>query len=372
MLCIICIFVNYLLPIRVYFLEYAMQNDQHDQKTNSELMTITETPHTTYEVQLPLEVVDAYDILPDRTQRLGGGLVNFTYLVETSEQKLVLQRVAHSTPPESTSDFDTYTQHLGAAGWNVPRLQPTLAGAPHFYDESNQLWRSMSHIECDEISPETLSTATLEQMGVLLARWHKTMAWLDHAPAYQIPYFHDTDHHLGQLRDKVNFLPNEECTLLAEQTLYAYHTLPPLPASPYQLVHGDPKMGNMLFRNGKPFTFIDLDTVLAAPIWVDMGDMLRSTIKLSKEKQQITVAENIAAVAAGYFDVAVPGVRLRTFTEKAVVATQRISLELIARYLNDIVDAHYFTWDDKTFVDRAQHHYAKAIPLWHNYQELSV
>lgn len=43
---------------------------------------------------VPVEVAEAFSISPERAIKLGGGLVNLTFAVESSDNRLALQRLS--------------------------------------------------------------------------------------------------------------------------------------------------------------------------------------------------------------------------------------------------------------------------------------
>ncbi len=325
------------------------------------------TPDTTDPI--PTEVMEAYEILPHRIRPLGGGIVNLTYLASTPDTKLVLQRLDPDTPAESFQDFDAYTDHLIKEGWEAPEINPTSSGQSYFTDSNKNIWRSMTYIECDEGRPVLSCDESLRNIGRLLANWHISMSSLEYSPKYQIPNFHDTDYHIGELASIQEELPIDEGKSLAEEIVLAREHLDDMPHSSEQLIHGDPKIANILFRKKLPFTFIDFDTVMRGTTWLDIGDVLRSIIKV--EACTSNEAQNaIRYTAAAYHETTSPEDNIDDFTDKARAATKLISLELASRYLVDIVKATNFTWDYNQFPDRASNHLDRARKQWEMFKKI--
>lgn len=319
---------------------------------------------------VPVEVAEAFSISPERAIKLGGGLVNLTFAVESSDNRLALQRLSPGTPESAIKDFAVYTNHLRSAGWTVPAIRQTTAGQAFAYDRHGGLWRGMDYLECDDHIPSSpLSQHLLEDTGSLLARWHQTMSDLDYQPCYQIPHMHDTSYHIERLQENLSSLP-DRCKILADRTLSTYASLDSIPVDSRQLIHGDPKLANMLFKDSRPFTMIDFDTVMYGPIWYDIGDLLRSIVKSDLSKLA-SAPETVRTVAESYLRASDSDQRPAEFIGKAVLAARHISLELTARYLNDIVEEDYFTWDEAAFESRADNHLSRAHDQWKVYESVT-
>ncbi len=319
---------------------------------------------------MPPEIINAYDLSPERTRKLGGGLVNLTFTAQTPSSQIVLQKLTPDTTADAMEDFAIYTKHLDDSGWEVPRIYPTADGDPYVFDNKSNLWRGMEYLEADEAAPASPRIKTLGQMGTLLARWHDTMENLDYNPQHQLPHFHNTDYCMTKLENLSDMLPGYDYQSLAEQTLEAYESIESLPQTRKQLVHGDPKLANMLFRNGQPFTLIDFDTVMHGSVWIDLGDMLRSVLKSNLSTGAYSAHAIIETISNNYLQRSKTGINSDEFTHNTNLATQHISLELLARYLSDIVEADYFTWDDERFSSRAENHLFNANLQWKVFNQL--
>ena len=73
---------------------------------------------------------------------------------------------------------------------------------------------------------------------------------------------------------------------LAEEILAAAATIRPLPPSPDRVVHGDPKINNILFEaDGKTgLCLVDLDTLGRMPLPLELGDAwIRATVEAAAD-----------------------------------------------------------------------------------------
>lgn len=323
--------------------------------------------------ELPIAVQDAFGIdNQSAITRLNGGLVNETMLVETEDRTFILRKLAPILGANTIRTLCAVGDHLLNAGWEAPTVESTITGEPYVVDDSHKIWHGMAHITSDCLPPEQPDAKLAKHVGELLGSWHSTVSSLEFSPE-SLTHFHDTDYIAKKLSDELSLLPDKPSQELAALLLADYYAqfnqLPEIP----QIIHGDPKLDNMLYRNNKPFTLIDFDCVMIDSTWTDIGDFLRSlNSKLLHTREDPFKA--ITGFMEGYLDTA--GIKL-SFDEAnhgALQATRRIACELGMRYLSDIVDGHnYFNWDNRQYGSRAEALFNKAhtqfeiLQIVHNY-----
>lgn len=309
---------------------------------------------------VPVEVLYNFDLDPEYISRLGGGLINSTFLAESGTTKSIVQKLGAAITVQATADADIYTKHLDAMGWEAPLVRKTIDGQLHHQDKNGNIWRNLKHINSDQV-PVRLTPQTWYETGALLGRWHRDMKQLAYQPEFSIPHFHDTEYHADKLERNIGLFPTESSRKLATHISEIYNELGTSPDNPTQLLHGDPKIDNMIFRNGKPFTFIDLDTVMHGPIWLDMGDMIRSAISnCFKHDTTVNTAGIIQNICRGYFGSGGLDMDLDDLEQVARKSARQIALELAMRYMNDIIDDSYFEWDRSSYATRHDSHVKKA------------
>ena len=226
---------------------------------------------------------------------LGAGNINDTYLVKTSDQSRVLQRInAHVFPhPERLivnhkklhMHFHSQPQ-LDGQELTIPDIVPTMGGEFSVTDWDGNLWRMLSYIEHAIATERIQSPTQAAQSGWALGRFHRQLVQLD--PQHlqtPLPGFHHLSSYL-ELYDTIALKKNP-----SEAELFCSHTIASLRESALTLeqaanegevkqrvIHGDPKIGNMLFHefSGKAVSIIDLDTAGPGLLQHDIGDWLRS------------------------------------------------------------------------------------------------
>lgn len=311
---------------------------------------------STQQPDLPPAVRRAYDISDDVVvERLSGGLVNDTLLVRDQGERTIMRRLSPILGHTLLQDAEVVGNHLIEHGWEAPSNLPTVDGDPHTKDEAGLVWHRMPFIASDGKSPAKPSTELSAAAGTMIGGWHATVRKLDYVPRFSIPNFHNTEYYAAKLTDQLTAMPDRAAYTLAGELLNRYSMLPEQDDKTSQLIHGDPKLDNMLFRDGKPFTLIDFDTVMHGSRWLDVGDFLRSiTGKLLVSESAGNASEAFIQTyhEAGELDISVDEA-----THRAHRATGQIALELGMRYLSDIVDKEkYFSWDPSRHNSRRDNH----------------
>ncbi len=294
-------------------------------------------------------------------RRLAGGEVNRAWLVMTKKGDFVLRKLNKVFDTRSVADMDHITKALARLGWEQPRLHCTKNGRLYYRDATDaaSLWTLGTFVPADAEQPQPYAQP-YEQYGQLLGRLHADLASLDYKPQYTLPHYRDTTYHLRTLRTNRSAIGGEVAGMLTDRVLGEYARLRRLPFSHRQLIHGDPRTANMLFRGGQPLTFIDWDTLMWGSTWMDVGDLVRSLVEDAATHQSVCSRNDLAAFCMGYFRANATTINPHVFMDRALLAAQYITLELAARYLNDIVEDCYWEWDARRFSNRAESNARRA------------
>lgn len=301
---------------------------------------------------LPTEVIDNYELSGQHVTRVAGGIVNQTYAARQGTDEIILQKVGPTFSEAVIDDFCAVTDFLTHKGWEVPTVVTTTEGQRSFRDTKGELWRAMTRLDADETRPTKINQAMCHEIGSLVARFHIDVQDFDYEPVHRIEHFHDTAYYAARLTELLDELTYTQ-RLLANRALQAYEEVPHID-SDEQLLHGDPKFNNILFRQGEPFTLIDFDTVMRGSAWIDIGDMLRSLGGLARPKSSVEDA------VSAYYKTTEPDIDFKFFSRAAYTAQRRITVELAMRYLIDVVEGSYFDWDSTLFPTRAKHNEQRA------------
>jgi Ser/Thr protein kinase RdoA (MazF antagonist) len=310
-------------------------------------------------------VLGAWDLSRAVVSELGSGLINRTWLIESGPDKFVLQHVNRVFPAAINRDIDTLTRHLATKGLPTTRLVPTTDGGL-WLDRPDGVWRLLTFIE--GVSLDSLGSAEqAHAAGVTLARFHRAVDDLRITFANARLGVHDTARHLANLESALDEHRDHsryaEVAGLGAEILAQAARLPELSPTPDRIVHGDPKINNLLFERGtdRALCLVDLDTLTRMPLPLELGDAMRSWCNPASEDnaQGIFAAEFFRPALQGYADEAAGWIEPDEW-KLIVPATLTILVELAARFCGDALNESYFGWDPKRFDSRSRHNQVRA------------
>lgn len=235
-------------------------------------------------------------------QSLGNGNINDTFLVsldDPEQTRFVLQRINTKVfrhPQRVMKNMYILTEHVHKKlqnhpqdrRWEIPRVILTKTGQGHCNTGDHDYWRAISFIESSESFDIIADVSQAQEVGYALGMFHQLISDL---PSEQLTDtlegFHITPLYLQQYETilaqnmvksspevdyGLNFVRDraEWCSVLENAKKEG--------KLPLRLMHGDPKVNNVMFdrKTGKAVSVIDLDTVKPGLVHYDIGDCLRS------------------------------------------------------------------------------------------------
>jgi len=315
--------------------------------------------------------------------RIGSGLINRSYLIARgsgSGGRAVLQAVSGIFPPEIHGNIAAVTERLAAAGLATPRLLPARDGQPYVTAAGGGVWRLLSHI--DGVSFDVVGgVEQARAAGTLVGRFHAAVDGIRHVFVGLRAGVHDTPRHLARLEEVVAAHGAHrliaEVRPLADAIGAGAAALPPLPASPPRVCHGDLKFNNIMFAGRVPpddaraICLIDLDTVGPLPLAYELGDAWRSWCNRAGEDDVNAVLdlEIMRASLDGYTRGLGRGLGADE-GRALLLGVEWVSLELAARFAADALAESYFGWDPSRFPGRGEHNLVRARGQWSLHQAL--
>ena len=242
---------------------------------------------------MPIDIARQFDDSVKTVVPLGNGHINDTYLVETSGQPFVLQKINRRVFPQPErimANLRTLTRHLETAketenALQIPAVLTTGNGADYVSDDQGDIWRALSYID-HSISLETLGNLDeAGQVGFALGKFHRMSQALPPDTLHDtLPGFHIAPQYFEHYRSvqSTSKIPeNPFCAEFIERYQHIVHDLESAKAGgllTVRTIHGDPKLNNFLFDKDsrRIVSLIDLDTVKPGLIHYDIGDCLRS------------------------------------------------------------------------------------------------
>jgi Ser/Thr protein kinase RdoA (MazF antagonist) len=297
---------------------------------------------------------------------VGAGLINKTFAVEgAAAGRFVLQRLHAIFPPQVNDDIEVVTAHLAAKGVITPRLLRTRSGAL-WLEHGGGIWRALTWV--DGVSLNCLEEPRqAREAGVLLAKFHRALGDLKHDFRSARLGVHDTARHLGNLRQALAAHAGHPrfgaVEPLARRILEAADALPPTAEVAARIVHGDPKVNNILFSADftRAVCLIDFDTLTHMRLPLELGDAFRSWCNPGGE-DRTRASFSLQLFAAGVEGYAVEAGGFATPAEwrSIVTATHTIYVELAARFCADALNESYFAWNPEVFPSRSEHNQVRA------------
>jgi Ser/Thr protein kinase RdoA (MazF antagonist) len=313
--------------------------------------------------------------------RLGTGLINRSYLLSRADgARAVLQAVSPIFSPAIHGNIVAVTERVAAAGMVTPRLLPARDGRPYLVAPGGTVWRLQTHV--DGVAFDVVGgAAQARAAGALVGRFHAALDDLDHAFTGMRVGVHDTPRHLARLDEAVAAHPGHRLAAavgpLAQAIRAGAGVLPPLPALPPRVGHGDLKFNNILFAGWQPpddaraVALIDLDTVGPLPLAFELGDAWRSWCNRAGE-DDVNAALDLEIMSASFGGYrAGLGRSLSPEERRALVlGVEWVSLELAARFAADALAESYFGWNASRFPGRGEHNLLRARGQWSLHQAL--
>jgi Ser/Thr protein kinase RdoA (MazF antagonist) len=329
---------------------------------------------------LPPEVRGAFTVLsgPIEIRPIPRGLLHRSFHLRVGKSEFVLQCVSEIFAPKIHENIQRVTQHLAVRGFRSVTLVPTVDGATSAALGPLGRWRLMPHLggaSFDRIQ----SLGQAQSAGRLVGEFHAAMQDFD-APLAPIGIsYRETEHIFSALRlalkTKGDHRLAPEVVPLAEQVLAAFADLGSPVSAPDCVIHGDLKLSNLLFESrdipgrDNAAALIDMDTVMRAPLWVELGDAWRSWCNPAGEDARETQFDlSIFEASTRGFLEGLGRSLLEVERESLVTAPERLALELCARYLTDALEERYFGWDPARFAGHGEHNWTRAIGQWQLFQ----
>ncbi len=312
-----------------------------------------------------------------------GGNVNRSFrVVLASGEQYLLQRlspVAFPHPEQIMANLIRVTEHINAknrdrAGEELLVSAPVAApdGSLFYRDDKEGCWRLLTWIDHSRTLAGPVTSRQARELGRMLGRFHLFLVDLDPASLYNpLPGFHHTPTCLAACEQAMaeQTLRGEgekECarfvnrfrdraTLLEKNRPHLCRTI----------IHGDPKVANFLFAEGRDtaLAMIDLDTVMPGLLLHDLGDALRSCCNPQGEEGEperiIFDPDLFAAFLQGYAEQAAPLLTERDL-DLLIDAPVVIAFELGLRFFTDYLDGNtYFR------INRPEQNLDRALVQFH-------
>jgi Ser/Thr protein kinase RdoA (MazF antagonist) len=247
----------------------------------------------------------------------------------------------------------------------------TKAGETYAVDESGDFWRTYEFVPGAVSFDICAGPAQAEEAGRMVGKFQR---YLRDFPARElvdpIPQFQNTalrfvhleeairEDRAGRLQEvvsEVDFARGQKG--LTELLVEGINS----GALPLRVTHGDPKLNNILFRQGtgQGICLVDLDTCMAGTVLYDFGDLVRCTaVRAAEDERDLgrvrCELDLFRGLTAGFLEIVADEL---IPAERALLATapQAIVLTIGIRFLTD-----YLNGDTYFKIHRPQHNLDRA------------
>jgi len=297
-----------------------------------------------------------------RVTPIAAGLIHKTYAIKTNTGEYIIQRLHPLLASQKVGkDVLAVTRHLRANGFPSPECVLTRTGRVHAR-RGKDVWRMQTKLPGKTVDRIT-SPALAFKAGEMYARFHRVMDGIAHRFGSDL-VLHETPKVyakflsvmkknrrsplMREVQDEVAFLTRELKAHL-------------LPANlPRRVIHGDPKISNILFVRGNASAIIDLDTCNRHTILVEVGDALRSWCGKREDDPRNTFSLPLFRAAWKGYQKGAAGWLTKREIALVPKAIGTITLELAARFLTDAFEDSYFGWDSTRYESRRAHNLARC------------
>ncbi len=295
-----------------------------------------------------------------KSQVFGNGLINNTYLVETNQQKYILQKIngeVFKDIPSLTANKVTITEHIRYKHNNRSlEFIPTHERTYYFKDKENAYWNLSKFIK-NAVTFSTVSSVSLAlEAGKAIAQFQYNLTDLDVTQIVDtIPDFHNTGKRINDLMESIEkdaFHRKNEVKSLIDIAYQHKSFIQDIDDKiktniiPKRIVHNDTKISNILFdKHQKAICMIDLDTCMQGSVLHDFGDALRSGTNTGTEDSPQNVSMSIElfeGYAKGYLSIAQKFLKeseLKNLPYAGILITYEQFIRFLTDYLNG--DTYY-------------------------------
>jgi len=311
---------------------------------------------------VPEKVLSKFGFCPSATvEKFGVGLIHLTYLVRDGRKKYILQRMSPIFTPGILPDMCAVSEYLSENGSETQKLIPTLDGKL-FVEHDDYNWRLLTFIP-GRVFQKAKDEEMAYEAGRILGAFHRQLLFFNYSfakgregktPRKRYQKFLRVT--AGQHSPQIEYLKGE-ISRLPDYFL-------PRRASRLRVVHGDPKISNIIWTpKGKrlAIALIDTDeTTSKGNTILELGDAFRSWCGgVEHDSHNAFDMKKFEAAKTGYQDGSLG--MLRENEEALLIQAVKIKcLELASRFLVDYFEDCYFGWNKKLFSSRKEHNLARA------------
>ena len=266
---------------------------------------------------------------------LGDGHINETFLLETSKDRYVLQRIAANMDISKLEyNYNIYSEAFDKNDLMYPKLIRNREGGFFYTDTAGENWRMYKYIHGD-ILQGVLAEEIIYEYGKGLANLHRILRNVKAEPKAVFRDLHNLkkyyEKYLEIIRNQKNRSEYRDAHI-EEEIEYRYEHINHSTVNPGTVIHGDPKLANTLFKDGHVVGFLDFDTIMCGSVLDDMADCIRSGCIADSKLDETLVRRFIDG-----YKYSAPAEMKEYIDNNLKEAFDKICLELAIRYYTDVI-----------------------------------
>ena len=273
---------------------------------------------------------------------MDSGHINDTYLIDSEAGRFICQRLSRDMDTYKLEyNYNLYSKAFDKLNVPYPTMIKSSSGIYFETDEAGDKWRMYPFIEGD-ILKAPLSEKDVYAVGEGLAEIHKALNTIESPPNAVYPYLHDLNKYHDKytaLIQSYDHLTSNRNSKIEELITNGMEELKGYNPDNSLIVHGDPKLANIIFKEEKVHAFIDFDTVMTGSIAEDIADCIRSCCIIDG-----ALDKNAANILIEAYSNSAEKYMTEIAKEKTWDAFHKICFELGLRYyIDSISDENVFT-----------------------------
>ena len=208
----------------------------------------------------------------------GDGHINDTFCLVTDKESYICQRIRGKIDTGILEhNYLLYSELFEKADLLYPRWLKASENSFFYNDANGDRWRVYKMIG-GETAVLPLDKDMCFACGKGLAGFHLILQKLKEKPLATYPMLHDLDHYYDRyLRVLDHGLSGEARDAEVEKYISSrIQDFLDIRTDRSAVIHGDPKLANILFEDGRIKAFIDLDTIMQGSLLEDIADCVRS------------------------------------------------------------------------------------------------
>ncbi len=311
-----------------------------------------------------------------QVEKLAGGLINQSFKVTIKDvvttKTYFLQRINEKIfrdPDLLMRNIEALAQHLADCHYPYAVLRPLrVKGQAYHTDVRGKYWRMFNYIPATRSFEYATQLEQVQAAATAMGVFYQyTEGLKPNSMQKSIPHFHELDYYWEAFWKAVALNPLGRKKSLAaliskvksqETLIERYRQL----SLPQRILHGDPKLSNLLFSKTEMqvVAIIDWDTLMPGTILTDFGDIVRTYANVLGEESSNFVSIQLDIP---YFEALVNAFLKTTATilhpeevKNLYFGALWISLEQCLRFATDYLlgDIYYETIREEQNFVRAQ------------------